>query len=188
MNDVLNITNTVRYLIEDFSRPQVPGDIFIYANSNTFTLSELNVISIIRVLRNNTILSPLEYDFEASTCRLTLNTSSSVGDIIEVQYNYYCGYSNTELAHYARAAVTYLSVNNYYTFTVDDNGNFYPDITDNEVHLIAFVASILIKPENKTLRLPDMTINVPNSMPTRDLVKKAITIFKHSTTGVYTII
>lgn len=188
MSDISDITTSVRYLIEDFSKTQSPGDIFTYGSSAVFTLSEPNITEITNVFKNNTALNSSYYSFSSTTNQLTISASLTVGDTIEVQYSYYPNYSDTEIESYIRAAGVHLSVNNYYTFEIDSSDNFYPDITDRERNLISLVTSILIKPDNKTIRLPDMTINVPNSLPTRDLISKAIRIFKQNTSGVFTVI
>ncbi len=188
MSDISDVTTKVRYLIEDFSRTLVPGDIFTYGSSAVFTLSQTSILSITNVFKNNVALSVSDYSFSSTTNQLTISASLTVGDTIEVQYTYYPNYSDSEIEYQIRSAVVHLSVNNYYTFEVDVLDNFYPDITDREKNLVAIVTSILMKPDNKTIRLPDMTINVPNSLPTRDLISKAIRIFKQNTHGSFTII
>lgn len=184
MSDISDITILVRYLIQDHEYRQIPGDIFTYTGSSSvFTLSESNVTEIVAVYKNGSALSVGSYTFDSTTSKLTISSSLTNGDTIEVQYKYYPNYSDSELEAHIRAANVFLSVNNYYTFTVDTADNFYPDITDKERNLLAFVTSILIKPDNRNIRLPDMTITVPNSLPTRDLVSKAVKIFKHNTHG-----
>ncbi len=188
MSDVSDITTLVRYLIEDFSRTLIPGDIFTYGTSAVFTLSEPNIVSITNVFRNNTSLASSNYSFSTTTNQLTISSSLTVGDTIEVQYSYYSNYSDTEIENFIRSATVHLSINNYYTFEVDTSDNFYPDVTDKEKNLVAFITSILIKPDNRTIRLPDMTISVPNTLSTRDLISKAVRVFKQNSHGSFTII
>lgn len=188
MSDISTLTTTTRNLVQDFALSQIPGDLYTYAGSAVFTISEPNVIAVTAVLKNGSAIASGDYSFSSTTLRVTVTTSLSAGDTVEIQYTYYPNYSDAEIEAYIRSAVVHLSVNNYYTFEVDVNDNFYPPITDKESNLVAFVASILIKPENQTIRLPDITINVPNNLPTRDIISKAVRIFKHNTHGVFDIV
>jgi len=188
MSDISDITILVRYLVQDFAHTMIPGDVFTYNTSAVFTISESNVITVTSVLHSDVELGSGDYSYDASTNKVTVSSSLTSGDVIEVQYTYYPNYSASELEGYIRAAVLFLSVNHYYTFEVDVDDNFYPDLFDKEKNMVAFVTSILIKPENKTYRLPDMSISVPKSLPTRDIVSKAIAIFKHNSHGIFDIV
>lgn len=189
MSDISDTTTIVRNLLGDFSRTQAPGDLFTYTGvSSVFRLTEPSATSVSLVKKNSSTLTSGDYSYSSTTQEVTISASLSAGDTIEIQYAYYPNYSDTEIEAYIRAAVAHLSINNYYTFEVDTSDNFYPDITDRERNLVAVVTSILMKPENQSIRLPDMTITVPNSLPTRDLISKAIRIFKHDTHGNFQII
>jgi len=188
VSDISEISEKVRYLTEDVSRNQVPGDIFTHGSSSVYTISEPNVSSITAVLRNNVTLGASNYSYDSSTKKVTISSALTSGDTIEIQYNYTANYSDAEIESYIRAASVHISTNNYQTWEVDSADNFYPDLLDTEKNLIALIASILMKPDNISYRLPDLTINVPKSLPTRDLISKAIRIFKHNTSGVFEII
>ena len=185
-----DIISSVRYIINDISTTKVPGDIFTYTTSETFTLSEPNVISVTHVYHNSAELDGSGTStYDEDTNKITLITDLTSGDTVEVQYNYYPNYSITEIKSYIRAAIIRLSIVNYYTWEVDSNEDIHPAPTDSEKNMIAFVASILIEPDNKNYRLPDITITVPNtSLPTMDLINKAIAIFKKDSHGVFEII
>jgi hypothetical protein len=183
---VSDVSTLVRYLVMDFAQVLSPGDLFTYGSSNVFALSQTNIISITGVLING--VGGQQYVYDTDTKKVTIPVPMSVGDTVEIQYRYYPNYSDSELESYVRAAMIFLSVNNYYTFTIDEaSDTISPDPDDREQNLIAFVASILIKPDNQTIRLPDMTINVPVGLPTRDIITKAVMIFKHNNTGVFDI-
>lgn len=189
MSDIAEITVTTRYITEDFLRTLIPGDIFTYTTSSIFTLSEPNVSGIVNVLKNSVVLISSDYSFNSTTNQVTISASLSSGDTIEIRYTYYSNYSDLEIEGYIRAAVAYLSVFNYETFEVDETGdNFYPDLTDKERNLVSLIASILIKPGNVSYRLPDISFNVPVSLPTRDIIGKTIAIFKKNTHGIFTLI
>ena len=51
--------------------------------------------------------------------------------------------------------------------------------------MIAFIAALLIEPNNMSYRLPDITVNVPKGLPLTDLIGKVISVFKHNTHGVF---
>lgn len=178
------ITPLVRYLVVDYERLLAPGDVFTYTSSNVFTLSQPNVVNVVAVYVNGTGTS--NYTVDSYLTKITVNSVLNQGDTIEIQYNYYPNYSDTELQAQVQAAIIYLSVHNYYTFEIDPENNIYPDATPREQNLIAFIASILVKPDNVAIRLPDMNISTPSkSLPTRDIVAQAVRIFKHSSTGVF---
>lgn len=188
MSDISDITTLVRNLVEDFSRNQTPGDIFTYTSSAVFTLSEPNVISVTSVLKNNSALSSSDYSFSSTTNKVTVTVSLTSGDTIEIQYTYYSNYSDAEIESFIRSAAVHISVNNYQTWEIDTSDNFYPDITDAERNLLALISSIIMKPDNISYRLPDISINVPQSMPTRDIISQAIRKFKNNTHGHFEII
>ena len=184
--NVTSITPLVRYLLVDFAQTLTPGDIFTYTGSNVFTLSQPNPIvgGIVAVYWNGSATG--NYTVDSTGTMVTLGVSFSIGDTVQIQYEYYPNYSDLELQAYVQSAIIYMSVYNYYTFEIDSNNNIYPDATPREQNLIAFIASILAKPDNIGVRLPDMSITVPaKNMPTRDIVAQAVRIFKHSTTGVF---
>lgn len=185
MSDISTIETLVRYQIGDFSHSQIPGDIFTYVSSSVFTLSEANVISVTAVYKNGSALTAGQYSFNSSTNKITISASLSADDSIEVQYTYYPQKSSAQIEAYIRAAVIHLSMNGYYTFEVDEDDNFYPELTDREKNLVAFITAILIKPDNVSYRLPDISFTVPKSLPTRDLISRAVAIFKKDSSGVF---
>ena len=186
MSDISDIATLVRYQVLDFVQTLQPGDIFTYGSSTVFTLSQANVVEITAVYVNSTLLTS-GYSLNSSTNKLTITSSLTAGDTVEIQYTYYPKYSSVQIENFVRSSVVYLSVNNYYTFEVDESDYFYPQLSDRERNLVAFVTAILMKPDNKSYRLPDISVTVPKSLPTRDLIGKAICIFKHNSSGVFNI-
>ena len=183
--NVTDLTSLVRYLVVDYARTLTPGDIYTYTGSKVFTLSQPNPSSTPTAVYWNGTLTT-NYTMDSTGTVLTSNDTLNQGDSIQIQYPYYPNYSDKELQSYVQSAIIYLSVNNYYTFEIDSSNNIYPDTTPREQNLIAFIASILAKPDNVAIRLPDMNISTPtSSLPTRDIVAKAVRIFKHSSTGVF---
>ena len=188
MSDISDITTLVRYLLNDDTHTMTPGDIFTYGTSAIFTLSEPNVVTVSAVLVNDVEVGSGDYSYDADTNKVTVSASLSAGDTVEIRYTYYPDFSISEIESYIRAAVIHLSVNNYYTFEVDVTGdNFYPEVTDKEKNLIALVASILMRPDNISYRLPDIAFTVPNALPTRDIISRTVAIYKNNNTGIFTI-
>jgi len=167
-------------------------DTFTYENSAIFTLSEPNVVSVSDVSVNDTS-SGVSYTYSSSSNKVTLGSSASVGDTIHITYTYYPNYSDTELKNYFQAALVHLSVNSYGDISYDSSSDeFYPDLEGGEENLIAIIAATLIDPGNRTIRLPDITISVPNDLPTNQKITRYIASFKHgsggSNTGIFAIV
>jgi hypothetical protein len=157
-------------------------DVFTYGNSNVFTLTESNVNTVTRVYRNNIDMGDSEFGWNSDTNKVTITLGLTSGDNIQIEYTYYPNYSSTEIQAYARAALVHLSANNYYTYEEVDS-TIYPDPSEKDVNLIAMVASLLIEPDNKTYRLPDVSVNVPKDLPTHEKIRRTIMIAKKSING-----
>lgn len=182
-----NIRNKIRYLLGDVSTSG--RDIFTYESSSVFTLTESNVITVSAVYKNNTELGDSLWSYDTVTNQVTISATMLAGDTIEMRYTYYPNYSTTELTNYVQATLVHLSVNNYYEFEYDTTDDaIYPSPDAREENLIATVTAILINPDNRTYRLPDITINVPNDLPTQDKIGKTIAIFKKNSHGVFDIV
>ena len=182
-----NLVSKVRYLINDNLTEMVPGDIFTYENSNVFTLTESNVSSVSTVLVNDEELNSGDWSYDSTTNKVTISTSLSTGDIVEIRYSYYPNYSDTEIKRYIEAALVYISANNYKTFIVE-NETIFPEPDDREKNLIALITAILIQPNNQTIRLPDVSIVAPRDLPTDQKISRAISLFKKNTHGILDIL
>ncbi len=181
MVTVSDIITLVRYLINDNLETQT--DIFTYANSDVFTLTEANVSAITSVSKNDVALGSGDYSFDSSTNKLTLTSGVGLaGDTIEIIYTMYSNYSDTEITNYIYSALIYLSINKYYNFVVESS-TFYPEPEDSEKNLIAMVTAIKMNPSNQTIRLPDISIQVQKDLPTDEKIRKAIADFKFDTGG-----
>lgn len=180
------ITTLVRYLTGDTAKSQVPGDIFTYDNSKVFTLSESNATAVTDVLVND-VSSGVSYTYSSAKQKVTISSALTSGDTVEIQYTFTPNYSDTEIQDYINASIIHLSVNNFYDFTISDS-TIYPDPTPAEQRLIAIVTGLLIEPDNKTYRLPDITVNVPKDLPLHDKIRKIIMINKLNTHGSFDIL
>ena len=184
---IATIRTLVRYVLNDFSISMIPGDIFTYVSSSVFTLSESNEIAVSSVLVSEVELGSGGYSYDTTTNKVTISSALTVGDTIEIQYTYYPNYSDGEIEGYIRAAIMHLSVNNYYHFEVEDN-TIYPDPNEAEKNLIAIIAGLIAEPNNYSMTLPDVKINMPKDLPLHDKISRVIAKAKHNTHGVMEIL
>lgn len=179
-----NVETKVRNLIGDNS--QSSEDVFEYTTSNVFPLSEPNPISVTDVSVND-VSSSVTYTYNSSTKKVTVSSSLSTGDSVKVQYTSYANFSSTEIQAYVQAALNFLSVFNYYTWEVV-NSSVYPEPEPREVNLIAMVTQLIIDPDNKSYRLPDVGVSVPKDRPLHDKIGALVATFKRDCHGVFEII
>jgi hypothetical protein len=171
----------IRHLIQDNSIST--SDIFTYGSSKVFTLSESNVNSVVTVYRND--VSNSSYTYNSTTKKVTYTGTLTAGDTVQIDFTYYPNYSDTEIQSYIHSALVHLSNHNYEDFTVESGNSIYPELTPQEETLVALIASILIEPDNKTIKLPDIRIETPNDLPTYDKIAKVISSFKHNIHGIF---
>ena len=181
-----NIISKVRNLIGD--NLTTVSDIFTYGSSAIFTLTESNVSAVTDVYRND-VSSGVVHTYSSTTKKVTISSTLTSGDSIKIEYTAYQNYSTTELTAYIQAALIHLSINNYYNFEYDSTNNeIYPIPESKEENLIAIVTSLLINPDNRTIRLPDLTISIPADLPTDQKISKTIARYKKDSHGIFTIL
>ena len=161
-------------------------DIFQYTTSSVFSLTETNTQTIESVAVND-VTSGITYTYDSSLQKVTVTSSLTTDDIIEIDNTFYSNYSDTELTNYIKNALTYISINRYCDFELGGDNYIYPIPSNAEENLIATIAAIIISPENRSYRTPDFSISVRNSMSTADLISKTIGIFKKNSSGMYAI-
>uniref|UniRef100_A0A6M3JNQ6 Uncharacterized protein n=1 Tax=viral metagenome TaxID=1070528 RepID=A0A6M3JNQ6_9ZZZZ len=169
-----SIITKVRNLINDNAVSTF--DIFTYGSSSIFTLSESNPISITTLYRNDASIST--YSFSSTTNKVTISSTLTAGDTVEIDYTCYRNYSDTEIIGYITSALYYLGNHTYEDYEVESGNNIYPVPTSKEEKLIAMIAALLIDPNNSTVRLPGITISVPNDDPVEKKIGKVIASFK----------
>jgi hypothetical protein len=180
------IRTKIRNLLGDKSTEG--SDIFTYGTSSIFTLSEPNIISVTDVYRNDSV-STVTYSFNSASNKVTVTSGLTSGDTIQIDYTYYPNYSDNELTAYAQAALIHLSINNCGEFKYDtDDDDIYPLPSMAEENIIALITSILINPDNRNIRLPDITIGLPNDVPTDVKIAKTIARYKKDSHGVFDVI
>jgi len=174
------IRNKIRALVEDMAKSGF--ETFLYTTSNIFTIAQEN-IAIAKVLKDGIELTEEEYTFDSVTNKITITPESGnalvSGDIVEVDFTYY-KYSNIELNGYVRASLVWISVFAYddrdYELDEQSGGEDVIDPTpDNRTtDLIALIASIIIKPDYTTYRLPNVTVMYSGKMPKEERIEKLI--------------
>lgn len=177
-----NLEPKIRSLIED---SEISGtDQFTYKTDSAFTLTESNVNSITTAYLKEVELSTSEYSFDSSTNKVTISVSMDSGDAVQFDFKYYPNYSSSVIQSYITAALVHISANNYKTWIIE-NSTIYPEPSDEEENLICMITSLLIKPDNKSYRLPDISITLPKDLPLHDKIRKTIAVFKCNTKGIF---
>lgn len=167
-------------------------DVFTFTSSRVFSLSEEHIGDVSEVYVNDEALgeSGAGWSYSTTSNKVTLSSSASLsaGDTIQIDYTFYPNYSNDELDAYIKGSFAHIAVNQYKTFEVNDD-DINPEPTEAEENLIALVAAIMIKPDNKSYRLPELSVNVPfNSLSTNDMIQKVIASFKKNCHGIFAMI
>ena len=177
-----NIISKLRDLIGDLLTTN-GRDSFIYesiTSSKIFTLTEANIsASTIIVYKNGAVWANTNYSYSASTGKLTVTGSLTAGNTLEVTYSFYSKYSDNELKGFIRSALSYLSAEKYKVFgTLATNDSIiFPTPSEAEEHLIALIASILIKGDVIHYRTPEITINFERGDSKEKKIKKLIRQF-----------
>ena len=177
-----SIRTKIQALVSDFVSKSI--EVFEYTTSSIFTVAQEN-ITITAVLVNGTAISESDYSFDEVTNKITITSSLVDGDVIEVDYTYY-KYSDSELNEYIRASLVWLSIFNACDgdYEVDDlSGDeieINPTPNSRTTDLIAIVASILIKPDYSSYKLPNVTVNYPRKFTKEEKIEKLISKFNIS--------
>jgi len=167
------IKTKIRGLIEDLEKSGF--EYFTYTTSAIFRLAEENITSLTSVLLNGEELETGEYSFDSDTNKITITvTGLSSSDIIEVNFKYY-KYSDTELQEFIRSALVWISMfgHSERDYELEDN-TIYPVPENRDEDLIALIASILIKPDYTTYRLPTVTVIYGGRMPKDQKIQKLL--------------
>lgn len=175
LSQIETLRQKIRALVDDGITSDF--ETFTYTNSNIWTLAESNISTIEKVLKNGVELGSGEYSYDTTTNKITISSSLSDGDIIEVDYTYY-KYSNNELDEYIRASLVWLSVfdesSKDFELETDD---IYPTPDNRTLDLICLVASILIKPDWNQYRMPNVTVVYTNKMSKEQKIERLINRF-----------
>ncbi len=167
-------------------------DIFVYEGKDVFKLSDENTQAVSTVYINDVALAESgNWSYDSTTNRITFlsGVGLNVDDVIEINFTTYPNYSDSELKDFIKNAIIHIAANAYTAFEVDSAERVQPEPSLREQYLIAMIANILINPDNRTIRIPDLTIEVPRttSIPVEDMISKAVAIFKKNTHGIFSL-
>ena len=173
------IRTKVKALVADF--PKTGVEVFTYTTSPIFTIAE-PVFLLTKVLLDS--IETDDYEFDSTTNKIEI-TSSALGtnSIIEVDYTYY-KYSITEIDGYIRSALVFISVysrDDDFAFELEgesaDVMEIVPTTDSHTEDLIALVASIILKPNWISYKLPNLTVTYPEKMSKEERISKLVSKF-----------
>lgn len=191
---ITEIKQKIRAIVEDWNKTD--SETFIYSTSAVFTITDSNVSSISSVTKNGTTLATNKYSFSTSTNAVTVTESLVSGDVIVITY-IYNKYSDTELIEFIRASLVLISVYassdfDYELVTVSGSGGslsyyIYSTPDNRTADFISLIASIIIKPDYITYRLPNITVTYPRKKQKEERIKEEVQDYFRGL-GVWTII
>lgn len=185
MGQRTQVENNVRDLLGD--NLETGNDIFSVDGNTEFILTEENAQTVNDVYRNDVLLDSGDWSYDSTTNSITITSTLNDGDTIRINYTFYSRYSTAEIRSYINSALIQISINNYKTFELVSD-DFSPELEDNEVNLVSAITAIIMNPDNKSYRLPDITINVPSSsLPLNEMISKTIKIYKRNCHGIFSI-
>lgn len=171
------IINKCRNLISD--NYILASNTFEYLTSKIFTLTEGNIdATSLLCYKGGALWASSNYSYSATTGKVTVTGTLVLGNILEFNYNAYKKYSDNELRGYIRAAISYLSIEKYKTFTVRSDNVIFPTPREKEENLIAVIANILIDGSISQYRTPEITIFFNGKLSKEEKIKQTIRQFQ----------
>lgn len=164
------IIEKTRSLIKDCGKKTT--FVVVYEGVAEFPLS-VEIKDIVSVKANGVSAT---YTLSGNT--ITITSSLSNGDIIEIVLHYY-KYSDNELKEFIKNAFNYLSINRYEDFIVDGEDVISPTPSISEENLIANITNVLISDNFRQKRFPDGTsISYPITKDKRTIIEEMIYSFQ----------
>ena len=176
---IQTITDIIRNILGDTAKDTY--DIFTFVNSRVFTLSEANIVAVSSLLVNEIDVDMSgNWSFNSTLNKITIEDDYSLtaDDTLQINYSAYNDYSDGEILSAIKYALVKLSIN--YGLFIVAGTNINPEPTPSQQNLIALVASILLKPENRSIRMPDLSITQMSTLSTDDRINKIIALFKQN--------
>lgn len=187
-NTVSSVITIVRGLVKD----QLLTDgkqLYQYVGDNKFTLPELRVSEdSITVKLNGILLDPENYSYNSDTNQVDIELVASgsslvTDDLIDITFNYYKKYSDSEIQNYINSSLAYFVQHQYKkTFGINDDDmivsadDFDPDI--NDLYFIAIIASILIDPQNISINTPEFKLTANRTKSDQEQIADAFARIK----------
>jgi hypothetical protein len=179
------IIEKIRNLINDNLKHNKLGDLWQYQGlSKVFTLENANVdkTSLI-VYKDGTVWGEEgeNYSYNLNTEEITVHEETgeefNPGDNLRATYDYYEKYSENEIKGHIKAALSYLSVEKYETYTIETDEELDPEPTEQEENLIALIASILIKGNIRSYRTSEVTVVFNENLSKEEKISRIINNF-----------
>ena len=180
--DVSFIKRITRTLLGD-SLNTKGRNVYVYAGSSSFTLSEdYPDSSTIKVYVNGTLLTS-GWSYNSATNIVTVSSSLTTDDVIIITYSFYCKYSDTEITNYIEASFVYFNQFGYRkTFVLNSgrdevwsiNGDFP---TLNEAYQIAVITTIVVDPKNVSIKTKEFSISAQEDKGQTELIGEAFQQF-----------
>jgi hypothetical protein len=172
-----NIVIKCRDILQDYATRH--SDLFVYVSSKVFTLTQLNIISAsISVYKNGALWSASNYSYDSTTNKVTVTGSLVVSDTLEIIYQYYKQYSDTEIQGQIRSALYHITAKKYKTFRVSDTTTIFPTPTEAEEDLIALIACILMSPNILSYNTRELEIRYVEKDTKEEKIEKTISTFQ----------
>lgn len=179
-----NFYSKIRDLLQDQSMPDYYAAEYT-GISRTFTLQDATVDEdTIKVYVNQTQVlagsGGSNWEFDASASRLTFSNTYPLnnGDVVEVYYNAYKKYTNSEIRQYISAAIIRLSVSQYQTFILRADDTIFPTPVESDENLICLVASILMEGNISSYRTNEVSISFMKDEDNEERIRVSIRQFK----------
>jgi len=183
----------VRELINDTVKTHL--QIETYNPSSVFVLDEENIIDVLAVYKNDVEQLPASWSYNEETGKVTISFLASYGDSISFSVSYYEKYSSGEIQNFIKRALVELGINKFEDYIVEDDSIYYDEVLESgeeyteiltpERNLISMIAAILIKPENKSYRLPDFQVTIQNAKSTSIIIRDIINRYKKDKNGIF---
>lgn len=182
MSQINRIIDKIRSLTDDFKISRKNPETYIYRTLKIWTLFEENIdSSTIKVYVDGTLLSSSNWSFSSTTNKLTITSSLTSGQKIEIYYDYNPKFSDTELIEYVRGALVKIDECGYQPanqsespFTLASGNELIPTPTLREENLISVVASLLILPAFVSYRSPDFSFTFREDMSKEQKIALAV--------------
>lgn len=117
------------------------------------------------------------YSYNSDNGKVTVTGNLTAGQVLEFTYDAHLKYSDNELRGYIRSAFGYLSMEKYKTFVSRSDNTVYPTPSQDEIYLISFIASVLIKGSISSYKTPELSVTFNDRASKEDKIRQVIRQF-----------
>lgn len=158
------------------------SDAFVYSTSAVFTLSEENPNAVLSATINDIALGTGETaTLDVTTGKVTIVAAISSGDVVSIQYNYYCQFSDTQILTAIENALTYISIHNIQDFYYNTSTyEITPYPTKKQMNLIALLAAIILRPNYISYKTSTVSVSYPGNKNKEDKIAETIQNYRRN--------